>query len=145
MFWPLVGETLLAVVALMTVFGLTQFAGQSPGESPGQSPGDSLSGSLVSPAFTAPFSTGSLPAKARYAPVARGVYSYSFKPSHSGYQLHLRKKGDNSKLVSYVSSPETVVLAGMDFQSLAKWALEKRLSNHGEDEVVKMIRESLMS
>jgi hypothetical protein len=33
----------------------------------------------------------------------------------------------------------------MDFESLAKWALEKRLANHGEDSVVEIIKESLIT
>lgn len=113
---------------------------ESPGESPGESPRQSPVRLRMQ--NQAPFRVGNSTA---YPKVEQGGYVYTFKSSGSGYQLHVRRRGENSKLVSYVSAPETAVLAGMDFESLANWALEKRLTNHGEDSVVGIIRESLVA
>lgn len=154
MFWPLVFETLVAFLALMTVFGLVIFKVGERGQ--GEYQGDSghsavsvqpvLSGRMSAVPYNAPFSVGSLPGhSAQYAAVTNGAgATFSFKRSGQGYGLHFRERGGNSKHVVYLSASEAPIFAAMDYEALARDAAKKRESRHGQDGVVRAIEQTLI-
>lgn len=152
LFWPLVGEVGVSLLGLMVVYGLTIFKkypvirdsqGQSPGASGGWNPGTA---SVTMGTQNAPFNIGSLPASPpRYAPVtnAAGV-SFSFKPSGSGYGLHVRFTGSNSKHVCYLTAVEAESWSRMAFKELGTEAAKRRESRHGKDALVQAIENALV-
>lgn len=92
------------------------------------------------------FTVGSLPdTLPALSPVNNGNgFSFSFKPSGKGYQLHFRERGDSgSKYVCNLAAGEARTLSGLSYEKIAIKAMERRRNKHGDDALVLRIASSL--
>lgn len=141
LFWPLVAETLLYFAGLVTVFGLTQFV----------KPRDSIESteqSLNTPRHSTRLSSNlqTAPLRVSSGSGIQNANGSTFKFVSSGYNfaIHFKeKRGVHFKYVCLVSEVEKSHLELLSYQTLADEAIKRRLSKHGEDEIVIAIRRTI--
>jgi hypothetical protein len=114
-------------------------------ETPGTLPAGRNARLQVSPA-NAPLRVGSLPAQLPALPaVTNGNgFTFSFKASGKGYQLHYRERGDSgSSYVCNLARSQAEGLSVADYETVALYGMERRRQKFGDDALVLRIAASL--
>lgn len=141
MFWPLVGETLLSLIGLMTVFGLTQF----PSKSETLAGPDAQGGASFLPSGSASLSMSPQVASFTAANVSFQVKNKPQGGDSLGIRnnaIRWRQNGGNWKHVVYVTNADASVLESLTYNELADEAIARRTANAGRDGLCDLIEAS---